>query len=190
MRIRIPALLAAGLTLAATPAAAQHCWPSMIALVVRDADGAVINPAPLMRDSVRYSPARGETADFVVRRALIRPLDTNRFDQPGGMPVIAWYGQGACRVDMREVVVRARGKVMRLWMDLHIDTQARPGSSSFLLKAPPLADGTWRLDVCALPEGESHVYTPIPTRWVRVSPSGDPGIPWQPPQGCAGGAPR
>ena len=189
MRIRIPALLAAGLVLAATPAAAQHCWPSMIALVVRDARGAVIDPLPLM-DSVRYSPARGETADFVVRRALIRPGDTNRFDQPGGTPVIAWYGQGACRVDMREVVVRARGKVMRLWMDLHIDTQARPGSSSFLLKAPPLADGTWRLDVCALPEGESHVYTPIPTRWVRVSPSGDPGIPWQPPQGCEGGAPR
>jgi len=184
MRIRIPSLLAAGLALTATPAAAQHCWPSMIALVVSDASGAVVDPAPLMRDSVRYSPGRGETADFVVRRALIRPLDTNRFDQPGGMPVIAWYGQGACRVDMREVVVRARGKVMRLWMDLHIDTQARPGSSSFLLKAPPLADGTWRLDVCALPEGESHVYTPIPTRWVRVSDSGDPGTPWQPPRGC------
>ena len=190
MRIRISALLAAGLALAATPAAAQHCWPSMIALVVRDANDVVIDPAPLMRDSVRYSPARGETADFAVHRALIRPLDTNQFNQPGGMPVIAWYGQGACRVDMREVVVRAQGKVMRLWMDLHIDTQARPASSSFLLKAPPLADGTWRLDVCALPEGESHVYTPIPLRWVRVSASGDPGTSWQPPQGCEGSAPR
>src|SRR5688572_33015381 len=104
-------LVAAAVMLAATPAAAQHCWPSLIALVVRDARGAVIDPAPLMRDSVRYSPARGETADFVVRRALIRPLDTNAFDRPGGTPVIAWYGQGACRVDMREVVVRARGKV-------------------------------------------------------------------------------
>ena len=183
-------LVAAAVMLAATPAAAQHCWPSMIALVVRDANGGVIDPAPLMRDSVRYSPGRGETADFVVRRALIHPNDTNSFDRPGGTPVIAWYGQGACRVDMREVVVRARGKVMRLWMDLHIDTQARPGSSSFLLKAPPLADGTWRLDVCALPEGESHVYTPIPMRWVRVSDSGDPGTPWQPPRGCERGAPR
>ena len=186
MRVRIPALLAAGLALAATPAAAQHCWPSMIALVVRDANGAVIDPAPLMRDSVRYSPGRNETADFMVRRALIDPNDTNRFDQPGGMPVIAWYGQGACRVDMREVVIRARGKVMRLWMDLHIDTEAHPGASSFLLKAPPLADGTWRLDACALPEEEEvHRYAPIPMRWVRVSDSGDPGTPWQPPQGCA-----
>jgi hypothetical protein len=184
MRIRTCALLAAGLVLAATPAAAQHCWPSMIALVVRDANGAVIDPSPLM-DSVRYSPARGETADFMVRRVLIDPGDTNRFDQPGGTPVIGWYGQGECRVDVREVVVRARGRVMRLWMDLHVDTHAHPGPSSFLLKAPPLADGTWRLDVCALPEGSSHAYAPIPARWVRVSDSGDPGTPWQPPQGCA-----
>ena len=103
-------LAAAAVMLAATPAAAQHCWPSMIALVVRDASGAVIDPAPLMLDSVRYSPARGETADFVTRRALIRPLDTNRFDQPGGTPVIAWYGQGACRVDMREVWCAPRGR--------------------------------------------------------------------------------
>src|SRR5215213_9909028 len=115
MRISIPALLAAGLTLAATQAAAQHCWPSIIALVVSDANGAVIDPRPLM-DSVRYSPVRGETADFQVRRALIDPGETNNFDRPGGTPVIAWYGQGDCRVDMREVVVRARGKVMRLWM--------------------------------------------------------------------------
>jgi len=185
MRIRTLALLAAGLTLATAPAAAQHCWPSSIALVVRDASGAVIDPAPLL-DSVRYSPARGETADFMVRRALIRPGDTNRFDQPGGTPVIAWYGQGACRVDMREVVVHARGQVMRLWMDLHIDTERSPGSSTFLLEAPPLADGTWRLDVCTLPAGESHVYAVIPARWVRVSPSGDPGTPWQGPQGCGG----
>ena len=189
MRIRLLALLAAGLVLTAAPAAAQHCWPSMIALVVRDAQGAVIDPFPLM-DSVRYSPARRETADFMVRRALIHPDDTNRFDQPGGTPVIAWYGQGDCRVDMREVVVRAQGRVMRLWMDLHIDTERRPGSSSFLLEAPPLADGTWRLDVCALPDGESHRYTPIPTRWVRVSPSGEPGTPWQPPRGCEGAAGR
>ena len=180
-------LVAAAVILAAAPAAAQHCWPSMIALVVRDASGAVIDPAPLM-DSLRFSPGRGETADFVTRRALIRPEDTNRFDQPGGTPVIAWYGQGACRVDMREVVLRRGGVVMRLWMDLHVDTQAHPGLSTFLLKSPPFAAGTWRLDVCRLPEGETHAYAPIPTRWVRVSDSGDPGTPWQGPQGCAAAA--
>lgn len=187
MRIRTLAALAAGLTLAATPAAAQHCWPSIIALVLRDASGAVITP-PM--DSVRYAPARRETADFVVRRALIRAGDTNAFDQPGGTPVVAWYGQGDCRVDMREVVVRGGGKAMRLWMDLHIDTQARSGRSSYLLEAPPLAEGTWRLDVCGLVQKEGSGYAPIPARWVRVSDSGTAEIPWQGPRGCGGAAPR
>lgn len=182
---RIAVILAAAM-LTATPAAAQHCWPSTIALVIRDANGAVIDPS---RDSVRYSPTQQEArADFVVRRVLIRPNDTNAFERSGGTPVMAWYGQGACRVDMREVVVRGNGKVMRLWMDLHIDTQAHPGSSTFLLEAPPLADGTWRLDVCRLPDGESHVYAPIPTRWVRVSRSGTDDRPWQGPRGCEGAA--
>jgi hypothetical protein len=188
MRIRTLAALAAlaaGLMLAATPAAAQHCWPSMIALVLRDANGAVIDPR---MDSIRYSPPRRETADFVVRRALIHRDNTNAFDQPGGMPVVAWHGQGDCRVDMREVVVRGNGKVMRLWMDLHIDTQARPGRSTYLLEAPPLADGTWRLDVCGLSQESDSGYAPIPTRWVRVSASGTVEMPWQGPQGCEGAA--
>lgn len=191
MRIRLLALLAAGLTLAATPAAAQHCWPTMVALLVRDAEGAVIDPAPVMRD-FQYAPRRGETADFGVRRALIHPMDTNRFDQPGGTPVIAWYGQGDCRVDMREVVLRRGDTVMRLWMDLHLDSQRFVGVGSFLLESPPFASGTWRLDVCGLvPEREtSRRYTPIPTRWVRVSSSGEPGTPWQPPRGCEGAAGR
>ena len=184
MRIRTIPLLA-GLALVASHGAAQHCWPSMITVVVRDAGGAVIDPAPLM-DSLRFSPAPGKTADFMTRRALVDPHDTNRFDQPGGTPVIAWYGQGDCRVDMREVVLRARGKVMRLWMDLHVDTRAHPGRSSYLLEAPPLADGTWRLDVCRLPSAKTDGYALIPGRWVRVSDSGEPGSPPQGPQGCGG----
>ncbi|HEV7589741.1 MAG TPA: hypothetical protein VGO40_16620 [Longimicrobium sp.] len=183
MRIHIAGLLAAGLALAASPAAAQHCWPTSIALVVRDAAGAVVDPRPLM-DSVQYSPRRREPADFMVRVALIHPNDTNSFDRPGGIPAITWYRQGDCRVDVREVVLRRGPVVMRLWMDLHLDSQARPGSSDFLLKSPPFAPGTWRLDVCRLPQGKMHAYAPIPTRWVRVSASGDPGTPWQPPQGC------
>lgn len=181
------ALILAAMMLAATPAAAQHCWPSMIALVLRDANGAVIDPST---DSIRYSPARGETAGFVVRRVLIRPDDTNAFDRPGGTPVMAWYGQGDCRVDMREVVIRNGGKVMRLWMDLHIDTLSRPGRSSYLLEAPPLADGTWRLDVCGLERKPGDGYEPIPARWVRVSRSGTAEMPWQGPRGCEGAASR
>lgn len=184
MRFRITLLAVAGLALSAARAAAQHCWPSIIALELRDASGAVIDPAPLMPDSVRWSPPRGESADFMTRRVLIHPGDTNAFNQPGGTPMIAWYGQGDCRVDMREVVVRAGGHVMRLWMDLHIDTERHPGRSSYLLKAPPLADGTWRLDVCELPRGAEFGYASIPLRWVRVSASGDAEMAWQGPQGC------
>jgi hypothetical protein len=184
MRTRFPLLLTTALVLAATPAAAQHCWPSAIALFVRDARGGLVDPRPLM-DSLQYAPRRLETADFVVRVVLIHPDDTNSSDRPGGTPAITWYGQGDCRIDMREVVLRRGPVVMRLWVDLHVDTQARPGSSTFLLKTPPFATGTWRLDVCRLPDGQTHVYAPIPTRWVRVSESGDPGTPWQPPQRCA-----
>jgi hypothetical protein len=185
---RILLLAAVAAAFAVSSAAAQHCWPTGIALEVRDARGALVDPRPLM-DSLRYSPRQGEAegvADFRVRAALVDPNETNSFNRPGGTPVIIWHGQGDCRVDMREVVLRQGATVMRLWMDLHIDSERNPGPSNFLLKTPGFASGTWRLDVCALPEGESHRYASIPMRWVRVSESGDPGTPWQPPHGCGG----
>ncbi|HSU13164.1 hypothetical protein [Longimicrobium sp.] len=183
--MRFPLLIAAVATLAASPLAAQHCWPTSIALVVRDPRGAVLDPRPLM-DSLSYAPARGQGADFQVRAARIHPDDTNEFDQPGGIPVIVWYGQGDCRVDVREVVLRRGGAVMRLWMDLHLDSERRPGPSDYLLKAPQFAAGTWRLDVCMLPEPKTNTYGAIPARWTRVSASGDAALPWQAPQGCGG----
>ena len=186
--MRRTSLLVAALALAASPAAAQHCWPTEIALLVRDEHGAVIDPQRLM-DSMRYSPPRGETegfADFAVARALVDSLGTNRWNQPGGTPAISWHGRGDCRVDMREVVLRRGGRAMRLWMDLHLDSDAHPVPSDYLLEAPPFAEGTWRLDVCALPEGNPKRYVFIPARWVRVADSGDAPMPWQPPQGCGG----
>jgi hypothetical protein len=181
--MRIARLFAALPLLAASPAAAQHCWPTSIALLVRDERGAALDPRPLM-DSLRYSPARGETADFVVRVVRIHPASTNDFDRPGGIPMITWYGQGDCRVDVREVVLRRGGRVMRLWMDLHLDAGRHPGAGDFILETPPFAAGTWRLDVCSLPTPATGRYASIPPRWVRVSASGDPGTPWQPPRGC------
>jgi hypothetical protein len=176
--------LALALSLVAGRAAAQHCWPTSIALMVRDEHGAVIDPRPLM-DSLRYSPARGETADFQVRVVRIHPTSTNDFDRPGGIPMITWYGQGDCRVDIREVVLRRGGAEMRLWMDLHLDSERHPGAGDFILKAPPFAAGTWRLDVCALPEPKVNTYASIPPRWVRVSESVDATTAWQAPR-CEG----
>ena len=184
MRLALPAL---ALTMIAGPAAAQHCWPTEIVLVVQDARGAVIDPRPLM-DSLQYSPRRGHrdtVADFAVRGVLIDSLDTNRWGR-GETPVISWHGRGDCRVDMREVVLRRGGVAMRLWMDLHLDSEREPGASTYRLRTPPFASGTWRLDVCELPEGESRRYVVIPPRWVRVSTSGAPGTGWQPPRGCGG----
>jgi len=176
-------LLALSAMLVAAPAAAQHCWPSIVALVVRDADGAVLDPARL--DSFTYAPKRRETADFQVRAVRVDTTDQNSFDR-GATPVLTWYGQGDCRVDMREVVLHRGGSVMRLWMDLHVDTEANPGSSYFMLDTPPFAAGTWRLDVCRMPDGGQNGYTPVPPRWTRVSASGNAAAAWQAPQGCQG----
>jgi hypothetical protein len=177
-------LLALAAMLVAAPAAAQHCWPSIVALVVRDADGTVIDPARL--DSIAYEPESGATADFRVRPVRIDPGDQNSFAR-GQTPTLAWSGQGDCRVDMREVVLRRGGEVMRLWMDLHLATGTHPGPSTFILDTPAFGAGTWRLDVCELSRGDLDGFAPIPARWARVSASGDPGVAWQAPQGCGGG---
>jgi hypothetical protein len=164
-------------------ASAQHCWPTSFALVVRGPNGAVIDPRPLL-DSLRSSPASTREVDFRTEVINLDPGDTNADRGASGMPAIVWYGQGACRVDVREVVLRRGGVVMRLWMDVHLDSQRRPGPSDYLLKTPPLEDGTWRLDVCVLPTPRVNTRAAIPSRWVRVSASGEPGTPWQAPQGC------
>jgi len=179
-------LLALAATLVASNAAAQHCWPSTIALLVRDARGAVLNPERL--ESIAQSPGAGDDADFAVGTQRIDIDDAGSFD--GTTPAYVWRGRGDCRVDVREVVLRRGREVMRLWMDLHVNTKERPGDSSFLVEAPPFATGTWRLDVCALPDGSTGAFTRVPPAWVRVSASGEPGTPWQAPQGCGAAAAR
>ncbi|HYH82361.1 MAG TPA: hypothetical protein VEX86_21395 [Longimicrobium sp.] len=179
-------LLALAATLVGSNAAGQHCWPSSIALVVSDARGAVLDLERL--DSIAYSPEPGDDADFAVGTRRIDVTGRSWFE--GSTPALLWQGRGDCRVDVREVVLRRGEEVMRLWMDLHIATQRRPGPSAYLLRPPPFAAGTWRLDVCELPFGKTGGRAEIPPRWVRVSASGDPGTPWQAPQGCGANVPR
>ena len=181
MRARILAIAAIGLALAlvAAPAAAQHCWPASISLLVRDPHGGVFDPERL--DSLDFSPKPGEESRFAVHPERIEAGDASVVQGP--TPVLTWSAQGRCRVDMREVVLREGAAVMRLWMDFHIDTLRRPGASRYLLETPPLATGTWRLDVCALPPGRPGGRAVIPAQWVRVSASGDSATP-QEPQRC------
>lgn len=171
-------LALAGL-LVSSPASAQHCWPATIALVLRDSAYNAIDPAHV--DSLEVSPKPGAMADFRVITGRIDPSDSNRRD--GTVPAFLWAGRGDCRVDIREVVIRRQGVVMRLWMDLHIDTLRRPGPSQFMLDTPPLGNATWRLDVCALPDAQVNTYTAVPQGWSRVSTKGDE-APWQAPQAC------
>lgn len=178
-------LLALLLAMTAAPAAAQHCWPSTVALLVQDGRGGVSDPVRL--DSIAYAPLPDpDTADFVVKPDTINVADVRDFG--GTTPVLAWWGKGDCRIDVREVVLRRGREMMRLWMDLHVKTQQNPGPSQFLLETPPFGTGTWRLDVCALPEGGEPAFTVVPGRWTRVSASGDPGTPPQMPQNCGSAA--
>jgi hypothetical protein len=181
-------LLLAVVVVAGLPAhaLAQHCWPVSVALLVRDGAGKPVARERL--DSVAYTPQPSRDADFAVQGARIDLNDGNAASGP--TPVIHWYGRGACRVDLREVVLYRQGVVMRLWMDLHVNSLTRPGSSQYVLDTPPLAPGTWRLDVCGPPDGRMNAFAAIPPRWVRVSASGDPGVPWQAPQGCGAAAAR
>ncbi|HET7232228.1 MAG TPA: hypothetical protein VFJ16_19635 [Longimicrobium sp.] len=178
-------LLALATMLLAAPAAAQHCWPSIVVLIVRDANGSIIDPARL--DSIEYAPKRLVTADFRVRPIHVDTASDQSFER-GPTPVLAWYGQGDCRVDIREVVLRRGTEAMRLWMDLHVDTEENPGPSYFSLNTPPFATGTWRLDVCGVPPGQSGKYASIPPRWAHVSAPGGSDAPWQGPAGCQGRA--
>ncbi len=184
---RIPLLLAVAI-FAGLPARAfaQHCWPVSIALLVRDGAGQPVAREQL--DSVAYTPRPGKGADFAVQGARINTEDGNAASGP--TPVIHWYGRGDCRVDLREVVLYRQGVAMRLWMDLHVNSLARPGSSQYVLETPPLGAGTWRLDVCGVPDGRMNAFAAIPPRWVRVSATGEPGTPWQGPQGCGAAAAR
>lgn len=63
--ILIPLLLACAAL--ASPAAAQHCWPSSVALLVRDERGALADPAQF---EVSFTPERPDSSDqaFQARR--------------------------------------------------------------------------------------------------------------------------
>jgi hypothetical protein len=172
MSLRRVTTLALAATLAVFPATAnaQHCWPAQLALLVRGSAGAIVSPENLDRLDFAPEPSRG--ADFAVRKTDIdlRNSDAVR----GHLPAMVWSGRGDCRIELREVVLRQGETEMRLWLDVIIDTQRRPGPSAFSLETPPMATGTWRLAGCTLPAGKTGVYVAIPPRWERLSGGAHP----------------
>lgn len=168
--IHIPALLLVVLASVAMarPAAAQHCWPSSVALLVRDEAGTLIHPREL--SGYTYTPERPDSSDqgFQVRR-----LAGDRWaSAPEGTHALHWYGRGDCRVQVDEVVLRRGERVMRLRMNLRLDTDADPGPTEYVIDTPPFAAGTWELAL-PLPPGRTGGAAAVTAdRWRRLPDGG------------------
>jgi hypothetical protein len=161
-------------------AEAQHCWPSSVALVLRDASGAISSGKMLKTAS--YTPAPSREVDFRVELRLLGPEAAAGLAGGDSVPVLYWWGRGACRIDITQVVVRRNGREMRLLLDVHLDTQRRPGASDYVIDTPPFRAGTWRLPWCGIPAPRSTSQPAlIPAdRWVRARPDARPDAPTPP----------
>ncbi|HET6762086.1 MAG TPA: hypothetical protein VFH27_00405 [Longimicrobiaceae bacterium] len=183
MRLPVAAGLAASLLLVSTlPLRAQHCWPSAVVLVLRDARGRVVDPGRGYQISVAPQPS--PKVDF---RYAIRTLGSGWGERPplagDTVPAMTWAGAGACAIDITEVTIRrSDGRTMRLLPNVHVNTQRHPGQSTWVIDTPPFRAGTFRLALCTLPAANpSHRWAVVPaTSWVRDSglppgPCADPG---------------
>lgn len=162
----IPILIACAL---ATPAAAQHCWPSSVALLVRDERGVLIHPDQLT--SYTYTP---QPPDSSGQAHQIRNRTDDRWSPrvPRGAHALYWMGQGPCRVYLDEVVLRRGDTVMRLRLNLRLDTEANPGPTEFLIDTPAFQPGTFELGL-PLPAGRLDGPAWVTAgRWRRL-PDGD-----------------
>lgn len=164
IRIILPILAT---VLAASAARAQHCWPSSVGLVVRDSLGAVMDPGAL--DSVAYSPQPRRGLDFRVDPWRVTAAGLPKGQPKDSVTVLLWHGRGRCRIEMDEVVLRQDGREMRLRLRMRVDTNLRPGPSSYLLDLPPFAAGTFELEWEDREGGtwEEPLVIP-PGRWRRV----------------------
>jgi hypothetical protein len=153
----------------ATPAAAQHCWPSSVSLLVRDERGALIHPREL--SGYTYTPERPDSSDQ--GHDLERRTD-GRWDPrvPPGTYALHWWGRGDCRVYLDEVVLRRGDAVMRLRLNLRLDTEADPGPTEYLIDTPAFQPGTFELGLPLPPGRIGGAAWVTAGRWRRL-PDGD-----------------
>jgi hypothetical protein len=131
------------------PAAAQHCWPSSVALLVRDERGALIHPNEL--DGYTYTPEKPDSSDQ--RHDLEHRTDSRWGPRvPRGTYALHWWGRGDCRVHLDEVVLRRGGSTMRLRLNLRLDTDADPGPTEYVIDTPAFQPGAFELGL-PLPAG-------------------------------------
>lgn len=170
--IQIPTIFFVLLACAAlaTPAAAQHCWPSSVALLVRDEQGALIHPRAL--DDYTWTLERPDSADmgFQVRRLT---ADRSGSLAPAGTHALYWWGRTDCRVYLDEVVLARGDGVMRLRLNLRLSTQRDPGPTEYVIDTPAFRPGTWEL-MPPLPPGDLRGPAPVTAdRWRRLPDGGD-----------------
>jgi hypothetical protein len=149
--IHLPAIfliLLASLALA-RPAAAQHCWPSSVSLLVRDERGVLIHPDSL--DGYTYTPEKPDSSD---QGHDLEHRTDDRWGPrvPPGTYALHWWGRGDCRVHLDQVVLRRGGREMRLRLNLRLDTEARPGPTEYVIDTPSFQPGTFELGL-PLPPG-------------------------------------
>lgn len=147
---RLPLLAAVvALGAAAAPAAAQHCWPTALSLVVRGADGAVLPPAEV--DSIAYWPVpQGVAARAAMRLRRASPELHGGLAGADSAVVHYWPSIGGCRLQVDSVRIVEGGRTMTLLVGLRVDTEETPGHSIFAIETPPVGDGRWRLPRAAI----------------------------------------
>lgn len=162
-------LIALLLTAVARPARAQHCWPSRVALLVRDEQGALIHPREL--DGYTWTPQAPDSADMAFAVRWLRAGDAAALVS-GGAYALVWSGRGDCRVWLDEVSLTRGGRTMRLRLNLRLDTDADPGPAEYVLDAPPFAEGAFE-PAAPLPPGATNGVAAVPAgRWRRVPDGG------------------
>jgi hypothetical protein len=137
-----------------------------VALVVRDEAGAVIHPRELT--GYTYTPEQPDSSD---QRFQVRRLAGGRWG-PAGTYALQWYGRGDCRVQVDEVVLQRGDGVMRLRLNLRLDTDADPGPTEYVIDTPPFQTGTWEL-MMPLPPGRLGGAAAVTAdRWRRLPDGG------------------
>jgi len=172
MRLLAASALAAVLLSAPTARLhAQHCWPSAVVIVLRDARGRVVDPREGYEVSVSPPPSPKADHRFAIR--TLGPAWGARPPLAGDtVPAMTWAGAGACAIDITQVTIRRRdGRTMRLLPNVHVNTQRHPGQSTWVIDTPPFHAGTFRLGLCRLPlVSEPNTWAVVPaTSWVRDS---------------------
>ncbi|WP_420129888.1 hypothetical protein [Longimicrobium sp.] len=140
-----------------------------MALLVRDEQGALIHPREL--DGYTYTPERPDSSD---QRHRVEHRTDGRWRPhvPPGAHALYWWGRGDCRVHIDEVVLTRGGQVMRLRLNLRLDTGADPGPTEYLVDTPAFQPGTWELRM-PLPGGKLQGPAWVTAaRWRRL-PDGD-----------------